>query len=248
MLRPGRLDKILYVPLPGSAERPAILRTVTTRGSNGKTMPLADDVDLQAIGTDKRCTGFSGADLAALVREAGILALEEIIKYEDAHGIKQPGINHKGQGESSSGADTGVKVKVEGGSSSGVSDGGLSMVRQRHFEGALNRVTPSVSLKDHQQYLEMASSISGKRAHMGNKVEGGSSEGLGAGEEEELKELYQELDGGKGGGGNSNGQHVPAKEPRAKTNKAKAKTKSKSKRAEHEHGHPAKKQRADAGE
>jgi SpoVK/Ycf46/Vps4 family AAA+-type ATPase len=40
---------------------------------------LADDVDLEAIGKNEKCAHFTGADLAALVREAGILCLQEYI-------------------------------------------------------------------------------------------------------------------------------------------------------------------------
>ncbi|GLE01006.1 hypothetical protein PINS_up009819 [Pythium insidiosum] len=72
MLRPGRLDKLLYVPLPTPEDRVQILRTVT------KASRLHADVDLAAIASDPRCEGFSGADLSALSREAGIAALREI--------------------------------------------------------------------------------------------------------------------------------------------------------------------------
>jgi len=69
MLRPGRLDKLLYVPLPSAEERALILRAVSSR------TPLDGDVDLKQIGTSDVCSGFSGADLAALVREATVCAL-----------------------------------------------------------------------------------------------------------------------------------------------------------------------------
>ena len=39
--------------------------------------PLAGDVDLSAVGVSARLTGFSGADLAALVREACVCSLKE---------------------------------------------------------------------------------------------------------------------------------------------------------------------------
>lgn len=69
MLRPGRLDKLLYVELPTPGERFDIL----TKLSN-KT-PLGPDVDLQEVANDARCEGFSGADLASLVRESAVAAL-----------------------------------------------------------------------------------------------------------------------------------------------------------------------------
>ncbi len=69
MLRPGRLDKLLYVPIPHADAREAILRTAARR------TPLDDSVDLAAVARDGRCAGFSGADLAALLREAAVAAL-----------------------------------------------------------------------------------------------------------------------------------------------------------------------------
>lgn len=69
MIRPGRLDKCLYVPLPEKDDRVDILRTLTQR------TPLKSDVDLYAVACDARCEGFSGADISHLVKEAAICAL-----------------------------------------------------------------------------------------------------------------------------------------------------------------------------
>jgi len=67
MLRPGRLDRLLFVPLPSEAGRLEILR------AHMKKLPLADDVDLPAL--VRSAEGFSGADLAGLTREAAMLAI-----------------------------------------------------------------------------------------------------------------------------------------------------------------------------
>ncbi len=67
LLRPGRFDRQVTVPLPNQAERAAIL-TVHTRGKT-----LAPDVDLNRIA--RGTPGFSGADLANLVNEAAINAV-----------------------------------------------------------------------------------------------------------------------------------------------------------------------------
>ncbi|KAJ1885764.1 Ribosome biogenesis ATPase rix7 [Kickxella alabastrina] len=77
MLRPGRLDKLLYVELPTPGERADILRTLS------KNTPLAADVDLCAIASDERCEGLSGADLAGLIREASVAALHSVFFSED---------------------------------------------------------------------------------------------------------------------------------------------------------------------
>ncbi|KAK6489928.1 nuclear valosin-containing protein-like isoform X2 [Huso huso] len=72
ILRPGRLDKLLYVGLPPPQDRCAILQTIT---KSGKRPLLEPDVNLEEIAHDKRSDCFTGADLSALVREASINAL-----------------------------------------------------------------------------------------------------------------------------------------------------------------------------
>jgi ribosome biogenesis ATPase len=76
MVRPGRLDKLLYVDLPTPPERIEILRTHTKR------TPIADAewAGIAAIAASEACDGFSGADIAALVREAASLALRSALE------------------------------------------------------------------------------------------------------------------------------------------------------------------------
>ncbi len=69
LLRPGRLERLVYVPPPDKYGRLKILRVLT------KKMPLAKDVDLESIA--ERTENYSGADLAAIVREAGLSAIRE---------------------------------------------------------------------------------------------------------------------------------------------------------------------------
>lgn len=69
MLRPGRLDKLLYVELPTPSERLDILTKLS------KKTPLGPDVSLVDVANDPRCEGLSGADLASLVRESAVSSL-----------------------------------------------------------------------------------------------------------------------------------------------------------------------------
>jgi len=69
LLRPGRLDKIIYVPPPDYKSRLEILKVHTRK------MPLAEDVDLEYIA--RSAEGYTGADIAAMVREAALYALRE---------------------------------------------------------------------------------------------------------------------------------------------------------------------------
>ena len=66
LLRPGRFDRQIYVPLPDVKGRLEILKIHT------KDKPLADDVDLEVIA--RSTPGFSGADLANIVNEAALIA------------------------------------------------------------------------------------------------------------------------------------------------------------------------------
>jgi cell division protease FtsH len=78
LLRPGRFDRQVVVPLPTRTERAAIL-AVHARGKQ-----LAPDVDLDIVA--RGTPGFSGADLANLVNEAAINAVRagrEVLEPED---------------------------------------------------------------------------------------------------------------------------------------------------------------------
>ena len=69
LLRPGRFDRQVEIPLPNQRERAAILE-VHARGKH-----LANDVDLAAV--SRGTPGFSGADLANLINEAAIVAVRD---------------------------------------------------------------------------------------------------------------------------------------------------------------------------
>ncbi|XP_033115840.1 nuclear valosin-containing protein-like [Anneissia japonica] len=77
ILRPGRLDKILYIGIPTAEDRIAILKTIT---KNGTKPLLGSDVSIEKIARDERCNGFSGADLAAIVREAAMATLKKVLQ------------------------------------------------------------------------------------------------------------------------------------------------------------------------
>ncbi|MFH1623040.1 MAG: CDC48 family AAA ATPase [Candidatus Aenigmatarchaeota archaeon] len=74
LLRPGRFDRMVYVPTPDEKTRLEIFRIHT------KDMPLKG-VDLKGLA--ERTEGFSGADIEALCREAGMNALREDIDTKD---------------------------------------------------------------------------------------------------------------------------------------------------------------------
>ena len=67
LLRPGRLDELVYVGTPDKAGREHILKIHT------RNMPLADDVNLSVIAAEAE--RFTGADLEDLTRRAGMIAI-----------------------------------------------------------------------------------------------------------------------------------------------------------------------------
>jgi cell division protease FtsH len=69
LLRPGRFDREVEIPLPNQAEREAIL------GVHASGKHLAPDVDFGAVA--RGTPGFSGADLANLINEAAIVAVRD---------------------------------------------------------------------------------------------------------------------------------------------------------------------------
>ena len=71
LLRPGRLDRHVHVPVPDEDARHSILEVHT------RDKPLADDVDLEDLA--RRTDGYVGADLEALCREASMAATRGFI-------------------------------------------------------------------------------------------------------------------------------------------------------------------------
>jgi transitional endoplasmic reticulum ATPase len=69
LLRPGRIERLVYVPPPDASARAEILRAAA------KSVPLDKDVDLAALAAD--LDGFSAADCTALIRESALAAMRE---------------------------------------------------------------------------------------------------------------------------------------------------------------------------
>eukprot|EP00904_Undaria_pinnatifida_P002630 jgi/Undpi1/12368/HiC_scaffold_5.g02040.m1 len=130
MLRPGRLDRLLYVPLPSAADRVSILKALAAKVS------LGSDVDLEAIGNSPKAEGFSGADLSALLREAGLDVLRQLKSRETLAG--------KG-------------VYTE--------QGAGTVVVAENFDNAFLRTKPSVSAPDRAFYVSMKDRLCKARAH-----------------------------------------------------------------------------------
>ncbi|MCD6242469.1 CDC48 family AAA ATPase [Candidatus Bathyarchaeota archaeon] len=75
VLRPGRFDRLIFVPAPDEKGRLEIFKIYT------KNMPLAKDVSLEELA--KATNGYSGADIEALCREAALNALRRDINAKE---------------------------------------------------------------------------------------------------------------------------------------------------------------------
>jgi transitional endoplasmic reticulum ATPase len=75
LLRPGRLERLVFIEPPDTAARREILRTA------GKSIPLSADVDLDAVAAE--LVGFSAADCVALLRESALTAMRRSIDAAD---------------------------------------------------------------------------------------------------------------------------------------------------------------------
>ncbi|WP_276250525.1 CDC48 family AAA ATPase [Haloarcula rara] len=79
LLRPGRLDRHVHVPVPDEEARRAIFAVHT------RDKPLADGVDLNSLA--RRTDGYVGADIEAVCREASMAATREFINSVDPEDI-----------------------------------------------------------------------------------------------------------------------------------------------------------------
>ncbi|KAF8556501.1 AAA-domain-containing protein [Imleria badia] len=147
MVRPGRLDKLLYVDLPTSSERVEILRTLMKRVPVGGA-----EVDGNGNGEEvregaerlvrERCEGYSGADLAAMVREAGVVALRRVLgSLEEMEEMEGEGQGEGGRGHGAAGPRV-VVVAAD-------------------FVRAVDKVGPSVSVAQRRKYEALRSKFAG---------------------------------------------------------------------------------------
>merc|ERR1719270_2897486 len=135
ILRPGRLDQLIYIPLPDEASRSSILK------SNLRKTPVAKSVDMSYMA--KVTKGFSGADLTEICQRAVKLAIRENIEQD----IKRERARQAA-------ADKNKSSKFRRGGAMEVDDGDndVAEVSKKHFEEAMRFARRSVSDQDIRKY------------------------------------------------------------------------------------------------
>lgn len=142
ILRPGRLDQLIYIPLPDEKSREAILK------ANLRKSPLAPDVDLQYLA--KVTHGFSGADLTEICQRACKGAIRESIELE---------IRREKERAKDGAADAAMDVEE--------SDP-VPEIRRDHFEEAMRYARKSVSEADIRKYEMFSQTLQQSRGFGNN--------------------------------------------------------------------------------
>ncbi|KAJ1665085.1 AAA ATPase cdc48 [Coemansia sp. RSA 1813] len=154
LLRPGRLDQLIYIPLPDSESRLSILNA-TLRKS-----PVAPSVDLKFIA--EKTHGFSGADLTEICQRACKLAIRENIEAD----IRRVRERDETGGEDTAMQDDDDEVDL------------VPEITVAHFEEAMRFARRSVSDNDIRRYEMFAQNMQQSRGFGAFKFpKGGIAEG-----------------------------------------------------------------------
>lgn len=163
--RPGRLDQLIYIPLPDYGSRLSIFK------ANLRKSPVAADVDLEALA--RATEGFSGADITEICQRSAKNAIRESVNFE----MERARAIQTGELE-----DTPY-------------DDPVPFIRRDHFEEAMSRSRRSVSDKDIRQYEEFMSKMKADAAAAGagggfsfddSEIVGSSGEDKSANTDEDL--------------------------------------------------------------
>ena len=179
LMRPGRLDQLIYIPMPDYESRLSILRA-TLRKS-----PIAKEVDLPYLAsqTDK----FTGADLTEICQTACKLAIREEIERD----IERERMKQDAAAEDMDDDDDDDEIEDT-----------MPEILPRHFESAVRQARRSVSDRDLAQYASFAQTLSQSRAAITGSTggslstfsfpEGAATSGgnVTAEEEEDEEDLY----------------------------------------------------------
>ncbi|KAJ1776174.1 AAA ATPase cdc48 [Coemansia sp. RSA 1824] len=152
LLRPGRLDQLIYIPLPDQESRMSILQA-TLRKS-----PVSPVVDLKFIA--EKTNGFSGADLTEICQRACKLAIRESIEADIRREREQ----------AASGEDTAMQDDED------VNDP-VPEITVAHFEEAMRFARRSVSDNDIRRYEMFAQNMQQSRGFGAFKFPKGGIDG-----------------------------------------------------------------------
>ncbi|ORZ24539.1 transitional endoplasmic reticulum ATPase [Absidia repens] len=141
LLRPGRLDQLIYIPLPDEVSRLSIMKAQLRKS------PVAADVDLGLMA--KHTNGFSGADLSEICQRAAKLAIREDIEKDIAR-----------EKERKAKQEAGEDVEME---DDYMEDDLNAEITRAHFEEAMRFARRSVNDGDIRRYEMFAQNLQQQR-------------------------------------------------------------------------------------
>ena len=145
LLRPGRLDQLIYIPLPDEPGRISILKAALKRS------PIADNVDLGFLA--KNTHGFSGADLTEICQRAAKLAIRASIEADMSKIRERKALEAKAE-------EAGETLPEEMEDDSDP----VPQITREHFEEAMRFARRSVSDQDIRRYELFAQNMQQSRS------------------------------------------------------------------------------------
>lgn len=160
VIRPGRLDQLIYIPLPDLKSRTAIFKAALRKA------PVDPEIDIEVLA--RSTNGFSGADISEICTTSSKLAIREAILAAEERLQK---IEAGELDEDSEGSSVGENM----------------LITKRHFNFAMSRARRSVSEKDLALFEEFAEKQRAGRGEAANNFKFGEEGSEGdAAEDEDL--------------------------------------------------------------
>lgn len=157
LLRPGRLDQLIYVPLPDEVARLSILEAQL------RNTPLEPGLDLKEIA--KITSGFSGADLSYIVQRSAKFAIKDSI---EAHikTSKAKAAEKEAEKEAVKSEDVDMKTQAE--VEEEEEEDPVPFITRAHFEEAMKTAKRSVSDAELRRYESYAQNLLASRGQFTN--------------------------------------------------------------------------------
>jgi len=140
IMRPGRLDQLIYIPLPDQGAREAILRAACRKS------PLAENVKNMFWAIGAATQGFSGADLSEIAQRAAKFAIRENIARVAAKRDEKKALLKKRQEEGEDVDMDDIEDADE--------DDEVPVIDRKHFEEAMRYARKSVDVTVENRYKE----------------------------------------------------------------------------------------------
>lgn len=125
LIRPGRLDQLIYIPLPDKLSRINVLKAVLRK------TPIANNISMDFL--SEMTEGFSGADLTELCQRATKAAIRESIEAEEQRRAL-------------------MKENPDGDQQMAEMEDPVPVITRKHFEEAIQGARTSVSLQELQRF------------------------------------------------------------------------------------------------